>query len=196
MKLHHTLLVVASGIALSSCASITKDSNQPIRVETYNQENTMVEDVTCSAKNERGEWSTKTPGSLVVHRSGQNLEVRCYKENSATGFATLVSRANGGMWGNILFGGGIGAIVDHNKGTAYSYPDWVKVVLGDNLVFDRKNNVDNQIMTGQAATGEVLKKIEADKQKEAQEAKKLAEENSVTLPQQQTTATKTTTAGE
>lgn len=180
MKFHHTFLVMASSIALSSCASITKDSNQPVRVETYNQENNIVEDVRCTAKNDRGEWSTKTPGSLVVHRSGQNLEVKCQKENSATGFATLVSRANGGMWGNILFGGGIGAIVDHNKGTAYSYPDWVKVVLGDNLVFDRKNNVENQLMTGQAATGEILKKIEEDKRKEAEEAKKLVEETSQT----------------
>lgn len=178
MKYHHTLLVMASSIALSSCASITKDSNQPVRVETYNQENNIVEDVKCTAKNDRGEWSTKTPGSLVVHRSGQNLEVKCQKENSATGFATLVSRANGGMWGNILFGGGIGAIVDHNKGTAYSYPDWVKVVLGDNLVFDRKNNVENQLMTGQAASGEILKKIEEDKHKEDEAAKKLAEETS------------------
>lgn len=82
------------------------------------------------------------------------------------------------MWGNILFGGGIGAIVDHNKGTAYSYPDWVKVVLGDNLVFDRKNNVENQLMTGQAASGEILKKIEEDKRKEAEVAKKQAEEAS------------------
>lgn len=188
MKFHHTFLVMASSIALTSCASITKDSTQPIRVETYNQQNTMVQDVTCSAKNERGEWSTKTPGSLVVHRSGENLEVRCHKDNSATGFATLVSRANGGMWGNILFGGGIGAIIDHNKGTAYSYPDWVKVILGDNLVFDRKNNVDNQMMVGQTATGEVLKKIEADKQKEAEEAKKLAEETPLSPQPQQVAA--------
>ena len=186
MKFHRTILVMASSIALSSCASITKDSNQPVRVETYNQENNIVEDVKCTAKNDRGEWSTKTPGNLVVHRSGQNLEIKCQKENSATGFATLVSRANGGMWGNILFGGGIGAIVDHNKGTAYSYPDWVKVILGDNLVFDRKNNVENQLMTGQAASGEILKKIEEDKLKEAEVAKKLAEETSA---QQQAVST-------
>ncbi len=82
------------------------------------------------------------------------------------------------MWGNILFGGGIGAIVDHNKGTAYSYPDWVKVILGDNLVFDRKNNVDNQLMTGQDASGEILKKIEEDKRKEAEAAKRQLEEKS------------------
>lgn len=175
MKLHHTLLVVAGSLAFTGCASITKDSNQPIRVETYNKQDQMVEDVKCTAKNERGEWSAKTPGSLVVHRSGQNLEVKCQKDNTDVGFATLVSRANGSMWGNILFGGGIGAIVDHNKGTAYSYPDWVKVILGDNLVFDRKNNIENQMMTGQAANGDTLKKIQEDKSKEEEAAKKALE---------------------
>jgi len=175
MKLHHALLVMASSLTFTGCASITKDSNQPIRVETYNKQDQMVEDVKCTAKNERGEWSTKTPGSLVVHRSGQNLEVKCQKDNAESGFAVLVSRANGGMWGNILFGGGIGAIVDHNKGTAYSYPDWVKVILGDSLVFDRKNNEENKIMTGQAASGDVLKKIQEDKTKEEEAAKKALE---------------------
>jgi len=175
MKHHHIVFVVASSLLFSGCASITKDSNQPIRVETYNKQDQLIEDAKCTAKNERGEWATKTPGSLVVHRSGQNLEIKCQKDNAESGFAILVSRANGGMWGNILFGGGIGAIVDHNKGTAYSYPDWVKVILGESLVFDRKNNVENQIMTGQAANGDILKKIQEDKVKEEEAAKKAAE---------------------
>lgn len=175
MKIHHAFLVMAYSLSVTGCASITKDSNQPIRVETYTKENKMVEDVKCTARNDRGEWSTKTPGSLVVHRSGQNLEVKCQGEHAESAYATLVSRANGGMWGNILFGGGIGAIIDHNKGTAYSYPDWVKIVLGDNLVFDRKSNVDNQIMTGLPATGALMKKIEQEKSKEAEDAKKALE---------------------
>ena len=63
------------------------------------------------------------------------------------------------MFGNILFGGGIGAIIDHNKGTAYSYPDWIRVIMGDNLVYDRKTNKENEVMLGHAATPDELKKI-------------------------------------
>ena len=34
------------------------------------------------------------------------------------------------MFGNILLGGGIGAIVDHNNGTAYDYPSPIKIFMG------------------------------------------------------------------
>jgi hypothetical protein len=170
----------------TGCASITKDSNQPIKVETYSKDNTMVQGATCTAKNERGEWSAKTPGALVVHRSGQNLLVNCEKEGEGSGIATVISRANGGMFGNILFGGGIGAIIDHNKGTAYSYPDWIRVIMGDNLVYDRKNNKDNEVMLGQPASPEALKNIElakVEEEKLAQEkalAEKAAKEKAAT----------------
>ena len=174
---YNLVLALVIPTLFTGCASITKDSNQPVKIETYSKNNTMVEGATCVAKNERGEWSAKTPGALVVHRSGQNLLVNCVKEGEASGIATVVSRANGGMFGNILFGGGIGAIIDHNKGTAYSYPDWIRVIMGDNLVYDRKNNKDNEVMLGKTATPEELKKIElakAEEEKLAQE-KALAE---------------------
>ena len=42
-------------------------------------------------------------------------------------------------WGNIIFGGGIGAIIDHNKGNGYNYPDQLPVVMGKAVVVDRKD---------------------------------------------------------
>lgn len=81
------------------------------------------------------------------------------------------------MFGNILFGGGIGAIIDHNKGTAYSYPDWVRVMMGDNLVYDRKNNKDNEVMLGTVANPEDLKKIQEEKVAEEKAAIQAAEAN-------------------
>jgi hypothetical protein len=165
---------------LTGCASITKDSNQPVKVETYTKDNQVVTGAKCTAKNERGEWKAETPSAMSVHRSGENLLISCEKEGMIAGIATVISRANGGMFGNILFGGGIGAIIDHNKGTAYSYPDWIRVVMGDNLVYDRKNNKDNEVMLGQSATPEALKKIEAAKIEEEKVAKEkaLADEKS------------------
>lgn len=188
------LLALIAPTFLVGCATITKDANQAVKVETYSKNNTMVEGATCTAKNERGEWTAKTPGALMVHRSGQNLLVNCSKEGEESGIATVISRANGGMFGNILFGGGIGAIIDHNKGTAYSYPDWVRVIMGDNLVYDRKNNKDNEVMLGQPATPEELKKIEvakAEEEKLAQE-KALAEKEAQEKAAQEKTATQTT----
>lgn len=166
------LLITLASISFSGCATITKDANQSIQIETYSKTNTLVTGATCTAKNERGEWSTTSTGSVNAHRSGKNLIVECNKEGEEPGHGTVISRANGSMFGNILFGGGIGAIIDHNKGTAYSYPDWVRVILGKNLVFDRKHNKDNEVMIGLPATTEQLQAIEKDK---VSEEKKLKE---------------------
>lgn len=173
MRVTRLSLVVALAL-LTGCASITKDSNQPVKIETYSKSNQAILGSKCTAKNERGEWSVTTPNAVSVHRSGQNLLVSCEKEGEAPGIATVISRANGGMFGNILFGGGIGAIIDHNKGTAYSYPDWIRVIMGDNLVFDRKQNKDNEVMFGQPASPEELKKIETAKAAEEKAAQEKA----------------------
>ncbi len=172
MKINRQSLVLAFVLPtlLTGCASITKDAMQPVKVETYSKSNVAVTGTKCVGKNERGEFSTDSTGVMRPHRSGENLYVVCSKDGEETGIGTLISRANGGMFGNILFGGGIGAIIDHNKGTAYSYPDWVRVIMGDNLVYDRKNNKDNELMLGQASSLEELKKIELAKAAEEKAA--------------------------
>jgi uncharacterized protein YceK len=139
-------------LLMSGCATITKDANQSVQIETYSKDNQAIAGVKCVAQNDRGQWSTAAPGTVSVHRSGENLLVNCEKEGEQPGKGTVVSRANGGMWGNLVFGGGIGAIIDHNKGTAYSYPSWIRIIMGDNLVFDRKDEKENQPLTGSVTT--------------------------------------------
>lgn len=140
------ILLLASG-----CATITKDANQSVQIETYSKDNQPVSGTKCIAQNDRGQWTANSPGAVSVHRSGENLLINCEKEGEQPGKGTVISRANGGMFGNIVFGGGIGAIIDHNKGTAYTYPSWVRIIMGDNLIFDRKDEKENQPMTGVAA---------------------------------------------
>lgn len=141
-------------LLMSGCATITKDANQSVQIETYSKDNVAIAGVKCVAQNDRGQWSTSAPGAVSVHRSSENLLVNCEKEGEKLGKGTVVSRVNGGMFGNIVFGGGIGAIIDHNKGTAYTYPSWIRIIMGDNLVYDRKNETENQPVTGIAATGQ------------------------------------------
>jgi hypothetical protein len=174
-------LIAVFGLSLlSGCASITKDSHQPIKIETYSKDNQVIEDVTCTAKNKRGEWSAEVPGVILAHRSGDNLAVKCEKENVEIGYGTLISRATAGMFGNILFGGGIGAIIDHSSGKAYSYPDWVRIIMGENLVFDRRGSKDNEVTTGKAANAEEIKKIQEEKVKYEEAARKAAAEKQET----------------
>lgn len=171
------VLALALQTLLTGCATITKDANQAVRVETYSKNNVVVTGAKCVGKNERGEFATDSSGMMRPHRSGENLLVTCSKDGEQSGIATLISRANGGMFGNILFGGGIGAIIDHNKGTAYSYPDWVRVIMGEDLVYDRKNNKDNEIMLGQTASPDELKKIADAKATEEKAAIEKAEKD-------------------
>lgn len=63
------------------------------------------------------------PTVANVRHSSKDLQVTCTKAGEPDGKAALVSRANGRLAGNILIGGGIGAIVDHIRGMAYTYPN-------------------------------------------------------------------------
>ena len=127
---------------LSGCASIMNDSTSPVRLETFAANGTEVKDMDCKVENDYGSQTVKTPGTLQVRRSSKDLQIACSKPGEADAKGVAVSRANGGMFGNILFGGGIGAIIDHNKGTAYTYPQWIRLVVGKMLGFDRKDDKD------------------------------------------------------
>ena len=56
--------------------------------------------------------------------------VTCRKKGHEIGTATVVSRTLGNMFGNIILGGGIGAVIDHNNGTAYEYPGLINIYMG------------------------------------------------------------------
>ncbi len=54
------------------------------------------------------------------------------------------------MFGNIIFGGGIGAIIDHNKGTGYDYPNQLPVKMGDSVIVDKRSEIQSdQTQTAQ-----------------------------------------------
>jgi hypothetical protein len=55
-------------------------------------------------------------------------------------FCVLSPVQPGGMWGNIILGGGIGAIIDHNKGTGYNYPNDLPVKLGKSTTIDKRDD--------------------------------------------------------
>jgi hypothetical protein len=134
------ILFVTGTALLQGCASIVNDSTSPVRFETYSQAGVEVKDMDCKIENDYGAQTVKTPGTLQVRRSSKDLQVVCTKAGEADAKGVAVSRANAGMVGNIIFGGGIGAIIDHNKGTAYTYPQWIRLVVGKMLGFDRNDD--------------------------------------------------------
>ncbi len=136
-----TILAVSLlALVLSGCASIVNDTTSPIRLETFAANGGEVKDMDCKLENDYGPQTVRTPATAQVRRSSKDLQIVCSKTGEPDAKGVAVSRANGGMFGNIILGGGIGAIIDHNKGTAYTYPQWMRLVAGKVLGFDRNDD--------------------------------------------------------
>lgn len=116
-------------LVCSGCASITGSKNQPVSVQASHN-GKILDNADCTLVNDKGTWFVKAPGSTVVQKSGQDLVVTCNKDGLPQGVATYASSANGGVWGNILFGGLIGFAVDASSGAAFDYPTSMGVQMG------------------------------------------------------------------
>lgn len=126
-----TSAVVALCIAATGCSTISgSGTSQPLSVQTLSADGSEVEGAKCDLTNDEGTWFVNTPGSTIVRRSNKDLQVICKKQGIDLGSANVVSRTKGNMYGNILLGGGIGAIIDHNNGSAYEYPALIKIFMG------------------------------------------------------------------
>ena len=124
----YKLLAMASLLAVTGCASIAGEKMQPISVQTV-QDNKEVAGIGCTLMNDAGKWFVTTPGSVTVHKSTGDLAIDCSKDGNIAGHETLVSKANGAIWGNVIIGGGIGYLVDRHTGAGFNYPDNITVVL-------------------------------------------------------------------
>ena len=142
------LQVAGLSALLSGCATIVMDSNQPVKVDTKTAEGQLVAGAECSLSNEYGTVTVNSGETAHIRRSGEDMDITCKHPPDLDARGRAISRANAGLAGNILFGGGIGAIIDHSKGTAYTYPTWVQLVFGRTLVFDRSAETDGQPVAG------------------------------------------------
>lgn len=144
----HRITGCAMALALTGCASIVNDSTHPMKVETKTADGQTVAGAECKITNDYGTVTARSGETTTVRRSAKDLDISCKGPSNEEAGGRAISRATGGMFGNILFGGGIGAIIDHNKGTAYSYPTWVQLVFGKTLVFDRSAEKEGQPVLG------------------------------------------------
>ena len=109
----------------SGCASIVSGSSQSVTVETDS-----CREATCELRNDKGKWYvTRTPGSVTIQRSYEELAVSCRKGDEISPTASHKSTTKSMAFGNILFGGIIGAGVDIGSGAAYEYPSVIQVAF-------------------------------------------------------------------
>ena len=182
MKIH-AIVLSSTMLALSACSSITGQTTQNISVQTRLADGKELKEVQCDLINKRGTYFVTSPGTIVISRSNDDLHVTCRKEGFENGKASVVSDTKGSMFGNIVFGGGIGAVIDHSNGSAYEYPSFLQVVMGSDLMVGshKEPAVQNQnpMMGAQSAS---ITKASANKTASArlQELKKLKDDGLIT----------------
>jgi hypothetical protein len=153
MNARYTAILVAS-LSISGCASITGSEMQSVSLNTKTAEGQVVDKANCTLRNDKGAWEAVTPAFIAIRRSAEDLMVECKKPGTSDGFLRAVSRAGGSMFGNIIFGGGIGAIIDHNKGTGYNYPNDLPVKMGTSTTVDQRDEQQQQQQQQQQPTAQ------------------------------------------
>lgn len=112
-------------LALQGCASIVSGSTQVVSVDTPGCPGAR-----CELSNDKGKYFVQaTPGTVTLGRSYNNLQVTCTREGASSDPLSVASSTKGMAFGNILFGGVIGAGVDVSTGAAYDYPQLITVAM-------------------------------------------------------------------
>ena len=120
----------------TGCASITSGTTQSVAVKTETIAGESVKGVSCDMSNEEADYFVETPDNVTVEKSYSDLIIICKKEEHDDGIAIAKSSTGQMVWGNILIGGGIGAIIDTTNGAAYDYPTLIKVVMGQETTIE------------------------------------------------------------
>jgi hypothetical protein len=129
MRISFAVLMLAA-TQMVGCASIINGQNQSLSVETRTQGGESIAGASCKLSNNKGSWFVTTPGSTTVQRSFEELAVKCEKDPIEPGLISVKSGTKAMAFGNILFGGFIGAGVDISTGAAYDYPALITVLMG------------------------------------------------------------------
>jgi hypothetical protein len=112
-------------LVVSGCATITTGQNQPVSVETPG-----CAGATCKLSNDKGTWYVSaTPGSATVQRAYGDMTVTCEKGDYRSNPYAIKSATKAMAFGNVIFGGLIGAAVDAGSGAAYDYPTLITVPI-------------------------------------------------------------------
>jgi len=124
------LLALLACVAATGCASVAGGNVQKIYIQAQAQDGSVVSGADCALSNDKGVWRIKSPGDTSIVRSNKPMEIKCEKAPLPQGVVSVESGTRSAMFGNIIIGGVVGAVIDHSSGAAYEYPEIVKVVMG------------------------------------------------------------------
>lgn len=121
--------VLCTAVLLPGCASIVSPGAHQINVQS------TPAGASCDVRRDDATIGTvsPTPGTTTVSRSSHPLQITCRRAEAPAGApagqATVTPELNPWIFGNILFGGLIGFIVDASTGAISRYPESVTVAM-------------------------------------------------------------------
>jgi len=140
------LLAVLALAALSGCATLAGDSTQKLNIQTVDKEGRVVEGMSCRADNASAQYVGVTPMfDMRVRRSASPLVVECRRDGLPLARAVVVSRGVNMQPLQMLLPGGTSMmIIDHLSGYMYDYPRWIRLQVGTDMVFDRRDETSDR----------------------------------------------------
>ena len=116
---------VVGVLLLSGCASVLHSDVQQVQVKAMCKE--RVVPAACVAQNAKGIWHFQAPSAIEVRKDLTSLQIACKSLFFPEITATVPSRLNLSMAGNLLVGGLVGAGVDVYRGTGFAYNPDVRI---------------------------------------------------------------------
>ena len=109
--------LLAALVGLTSCSSIVNESHLPINLSFSD-----ISGGECALRNKRESHQTQIPASVLVRRSDDPVVYDCTTSDGRKANGSINSKVGQTMAGNIIFGGGIGAVIDANNDMHREYP--------------------------------------------------------------------------
>lgn len=115
-------MLLSSLLPINGCATITKGTGDVLQVNVTNCSQPMQ----CSATNKKGSWDFTVPGPVKFKKSDDDLHITC--EDGEHKISIRATPTRGGMgWGNIVFGGLLGAGIDSSTDAHWDMVDGISI---------------------------------------------------------------------
>lgn len=142
----------------ASCASIVSSNESTTYIETFPDK------AECELHGQDFSRIVSTPNSIHLPAKSAPITIACKKEGYFTTSQALDTSMDGWIWGNLIFGGIIGGVVDLARGAGQKFPPKFSMIL-DPMTFnsnaERNEYYDKRAKAINDKWDEIIKKIEA-----------------------------------
>jgi hypothetical protein len=151
-------IVIALALQVSGCATLTQGTSQTVTVHTdpAGAICTLTRDAQPVAV------VNPTPGSVPVGKARGSVAIGCTKAGYLEAAGSLASEFQPMTFGNILFGGIVGVVVDAASGAMHRYPESVTITLVPEefaTIADRDTFFDRMLAKLEQEAAEVRERI-------------------------------------